>query len=400
MLKYFRNKNITKMVLWGILILILPAFVLWGSGSIGRSKEKGPSFVGIIAKKKVSFDDFYQGMTGARTLMILNYFNQPQLLEAFIKNKPFIAKLAWDRLIMLVEAKKYKIKIPDKDVISYIKSHPLFLRNDKFDDKLYEYILRYNMGIAPRNFEEIVRGNLEIRKLNDILTKDITVNENEILKEYKSSNERFKISYILIETKDFLDHAKLNDASVKDYYEKHKDEFLLPAGKGDKEGDLRLANFEDVKESIKSYLAEQEAKGLAYKQAEDLYGQIKELMEKDKLNFETAASKLGLKNKESPLFSKVDYLEGIGEAGLLVDAAINLKSNQISNPIVMRGGSIIFRVAESKGIDEGKFKKEKEEFAKKTLENKKMKVLDSWFQEVFLRSHLNIDLKDVEKYYR
>ena len=45
MLKVFRNKNVAKAVLWALLILILPAFVLWGTGSMGRS-EKMPVSAG------------------------------------------------------------------------------------------------------------------------------------------------------------------------------------------------------------------------------------------------------------------------------------------------------------------------------------------------------------------
>ena len=58
MLKLLRNKNITKVVLWALLILIVPAFVLWGTGSLGGSKGKGPTYAGKIDGKKVSFEQF------------------------------------------------------------------------------------------------------------------------------------------------------------------------------------------------------------------------------------------------------------------------------------------------------------------------------------------------------
>ena len=40
MLKIFRKKIVSKVILWGLLILILPAFVMWGSASMSRSKDK------------------------------------------------------------------------------------------------------------------------------------------------------------------------------------------------------------------------------------------------------------------------------------------------------------------------------------------------------------------------
>jgi hypothetical protein len=191
MLKLMRNKKVTKMVLWGTLILILPAFVIWGAGSIGKSKEKGPKYVGIIDGKKVSFDDFASSLTTVRTQIFMNYFPQPKVMQSIFDNKELMGKLAWVVLVMSREAANKKIKISDAEVISFIRSHPLFLRGGKFDDRIHEYILRNNLGVYPRNFEEITRDNLIIQKMSHILTKDITVTDEEVLSAYKKENEKF-----------------------------------------------------------------------------------------------------------------------------------------------------------------------------------------------------------------
>lgn len=103
MLKIFRKKIVSRLILWGLLILILPAFVMWGSASMSRSKDKGPSYVGIINNKKISFEQLYQAITGVRSQIILSYYNQPQILDALLNNKPMLAKIAWDRILMLDE---------------------------------------------------------------------------------------------------------------------------------------------------------------------------------------------------------------------------------------------------------------------------------------------------------
>lgn len=191
MLKLFRNKNVARVVLWAILILILPAFVIWGTGNLGRSKDKGPSFVGKIDGKKVSFEGFAENITAVKAQVFLNFFSQPQIIDKVFKDKPLLGKLAWDRIIMLREARKMKIKVGDKEIISWIRSHPLFNRSGSFDDRLYEYILRNNLGLDPRNFEEIVRENITIQKMHNMLTKDIKASDEEILENYKSGNEKF-----------------------------------------------------------------------------------------------------------------------------------------------------------------------------------------------------------------
>jgi len=172
MLKFFRKKNIARLVLWSLLILILPAFVLWGTG-MGGSKNKGPTFVGVIDNRKVSFDDLGLSIMSIRGQILLNYFNQPEMMEKLSKNNPFIAKMAWDRLLMLKEANKNKIKVPDDELIRHIRSHPIFNRSGSFDDHIYAYVLKNNIGMSARVFEEMMRENMKIQRLQDTIAKDV-----------------------------------------------------------------------------------------------------------------------------------------------------------------------------------------------------------------------------------
>jgi len=136
MLKLFRKKFVSRFILWGLLILILPAFVMWGSASMSRSKEKGPNYVGTVDNRKVSFDELYQALTGVRSQIILIYFNQPQVLKELLSNKPMLAKVAWDRILMLNKAKELHIKVPDKEVVASIRNHPIFIRNGAFEQAI------------------------------------------------------------------------------------------------------------------------------------------------------------------------------------------------------------------------------------------------------------------------
>jgi peptidyl-prolyl cis-trans isomerase D len=271
MLKVMRQKNVTKMVLWGILILILPAFVLWGTGSIGRPKEKGPTYAGMIDNRKVSFEDFAGSVTAIRCQIILNYFNQPKVLQTFLGSKPFIGKMAWDRLLMMKETRKYGIKASDADVVKLIRSHPIFLRSGAFDPKVYEYVLRYNIGLEPRTFEEMMRQNLELQRLNDMLTKDVKISDEEIVQSYRKDNEKFKLIFAIFSADNFMDKVKIEESDIKDYYEKHKEEFAMPPKEGEETAPPKVASFDEVKDNIKRSLSEAQARSLAIKYAGEEY---------------------------------------------------------------------------------------------------------------------------------
>lgn len=340
MLKLLRHKNVSKIVLWGILILILPAFVIWGTGSMGKDKQNGPKFVGTIDGKKISFDNFAGAVSSIRCQIFLNYFNNQKVLGELLKNQSLVGKIAWDRLIMLKEVKRLKIKTQDKEVISYIQSHPLFMRNGKFDEQLYTYILRNNLGLDPRTFEEIVRENVALQKMNESLTKDVTVSDDELGAYYKAENCKFKISYALL------------------------------------------------------------AEGDAINGANAIYQKITDAIGKDKKDFVSACADAGLKLQEPPAFSKTDYIEGVGEALPIAAEAAGMKTNDISTPVITRKGVIVFKLIDTEGFDQDKFTKEKSEYSKKVSELKKNMALEIWLRDLEKANALNIDLAEYEKYYR
>jgi hypothetical protein len=401
MLKLLRHKNVAKIVLWGILILILPAFVLWGTGNLGSGKEKGPKFVGLIDGKKVSFDDYYQSLVAIRAQIILNYFNQPSVMDIFMKNKRFLGKLAWDRLIMEREAEKLKIKISDSDLIGYIRSAPIFIRGGGFDDRIYEYVLKNNIGIYPRNFEEMMRRTLSIQRMNDILTKDVTATDADAVARYRQDNSKFKVLYALFASSDFLSEVSVPEDEIADYYERHKDEFLMPAKTAEAgQEPMQPAPLADVRQNIKSVLGESAAASLAAAAAEEKYKEVSGAMSGGGASFDSACEKAGLKLTTTALFSKNDYLGGIGEASAVAAAASVLKTGDVSGPVNVRGGTIFFKLLEVEAIDTAKFEKEKEDYRKKALEDRKNKVLEDWLRALEAQTVLNIDFADYDKYYR
>ena len=398
-LKIFRKKIVSKIILWGLLILILPAFVMWGSASMSRSKDKGPTYVGMVHNKKISFEQFYNALAGIRSQIILTYFNQPKILDTILSNKPLLAKLAWDRLLMLEEVRRLKIKVSDKEVIGLIRSHPLFLRKGAFDDAFYSYVLRNNIGLELRAFEEAVRDNIALNKLTSLLTKDIKLSDSDILAKYKKDFEEFKIAYVLLEPKAFISNIKIDEKAVKDFFENHKSELMM---KSNLKGAIpdRLATFEESKDSIENYLKEAEAKKTLSQKADEIRKKLLELIENKAETFGRAAEKLSLNVKDTGLFSAKDNVEEIDNVPIIAREASALKEFELSKPIEINKGFIILEVVQKKSADEEKFKKDKEEYSKKALEERSDEYMAEWLHKVEDESKLAIKLEEIEKYYR
>ena len=525
MLKQLRNKKIMKRILWTIAILIIPAFVFWGAGSVS-SKQKGADRAGTIFGRKVSLEEYSAAWQAVKIQSLLIYGAKfDEVYEALNLDKQ-----AWDRLILLSEAKKRKVRVSDQEVVAIIQQFPFLQSKGQFDKRAYGMLLEQVFKTTARQFEEDIRGSLVIEKLRDMVIKDVKLTDEELKEAYRKENEKSRIAYILISPNEFKDkvavdpaaieaHYKNNaesfkvpdqvnieylgfeyqdyqggleisDKHVEDYYNKHKDEFdpkkelkdlketikneltrtaakdkaLQAAEKIDyaladktktiedaarenslivketgffssqgpipqigwfpeiqkiafklkagERSDLIKSNMdfvngyyvirlkekrpsylptlEEVRDRIVSKVKDEETLKLARQEADKLRAQILDLLKPGGIKFEEAAINLKREPKQAEPFARNGYIPAIGSASEIGEAAFNSKQGEVSQATKTQAGFCIFTMLEVIPVNEKNFKKDKKEFLKKTLESKKMSVLNDWYADLMKRADCSI----------
>lgn len=327
MLKILRKKENAKKVLWLLAIIIVPAFVLWGSSSLisNRGKE---NFAGKIFGKKVSFEQFNDAFQAVKTQAMLQFGDNFYKVQKFLN----LESETWDRLILLHEVHKHKIKVPNKEVIEAIKKYSFFQRNGQFDPVIYQDILTYSLRLTARDFEEQIRLSLSFVKLFDRITKNITVNSKELLEEYKKANEKVKVSYLLFSPVMFEKNISVDSAAIKDYYEKHKSDFKQPPSIN-----IQYVGLDFSGQPTSSEKRETLDK-LTLAAAE---------LKKDP-DFGKIAEKFGLQVKETGFFSPQGPVPAIGWSNEFLEAAFNLNPQEISQPVETNKGIYILKLKETK----------------------------------------------------
>ncbi|MFA5200402.1 MAG: SurA N-terminal domain-containing protein, partial [Candidatus Omnitrophota bacterium] len=121
MLKVLRNKKTAKKVWIGLALVIIPAFTLWGFGGAMRSKDENKP-IGKIYGHNVTDLEFKKALAGVRTTAIMQFGEKLPEVEKYLN----LPAQAWDRLLLLYEAKRRNITIDDKEVIDLIQSAPYF----------------------------------------------------------------------------------------------------------------------------------------------------------------------------------------------------------------------------------------------------------------------------------
>lgn len=328
------------------LYILIVAFI----GLYAISSHETSPAAGKIFGKKIMLSDYRKAYIGARTQMIMRYGEFPRDIQA----EKALEEETWNRLILLREAKKERIKVNDKEVVDFIKGIDVFNdKNGKFNNRLYEEILKYNFGLTPTAFEDIVRENLVITKLVDEQNRNIALSDEDVLKEYKFLNEKAKADYILIKTVDYLPQVSMGEDEVKTYFEKNRGAFEIPE---QVDVEYIVKSFPDDKEESKEKIREE---------MRDLYYELS--ADKD---FAAAAKKFSLPVKATGFFDKEANIPGIGYDFKFAGAAFALDADKISNPVETKTGIYILKLrgkkpartadfAEAKGRVEQALKAEK-----------------------------------------
>ncbi len=301
MFKHLR-KNM-KLVMW----MVLVAFVLWGGGSFVASRSQTSLVVGKVFGKKVLYNHYVVAWEACRNQAMMMYGDKFHQVAEYLN----LEKEAWDRIILLKEAKRRKVKVPDKEVIEKIRNMPLFQSSQgTFAPDMYERIITYYLKTQPRNFEEQIRQSLVITSLRDSIMDEVTITDEELLEEYKNLNEKIKVEYIEVDPKNFKSQVSLNQELVQNYYNKNRQDFKV----------AEQVNVDYV-------TLEKETQDI-----EDLVDKVLIFLDEEP-DLKKCANEFKLPLKSTGFFSQNEKISDIGWSLQFSQAAFALEEGQISRAI-------------------------------------------------------------------
>lgn len=187
-------KWLRKRLAW-ISAVAVAGMVFWLAFSAVTLQHAQGGVAGTLFKQPVQVQEYARSLEAVTHDALLRFGDRyrQQVPDAQLQQQ------AWERLILLIEARKIGIRVSDREVIEEIQKIPVFqARNGRFDQAGYENLLRYSLGTTPRAYEEEIRDDLAIRKLFDQAIGTPTVTEPEILEGFHRKEERIRVSFLAL----------------------------------------------------------------------------------------------------------------------------------------------------------------------------------------------------------
>lgn len=209
-----------------VLLLIILPFAFWGIDSYRRSG--GGESLATVNGEKISQQEFDNALRQQQDRMresMGNKFDQAMLDQPEVKNS-VLENLVSQRLL-ISQARAAGLTVNDEQVAQVITGIESFQKDGKFDKQRYATALsRQNM--SPLTFEARVRQEMGMRQMIDTYTQNGYAS-NAIADSLIRLNEQQRVISMAEVTLDpFLKQVTLDEAAVKNYYEKNPKEFQAP----------------------------------------------------------------------------------------------------------------------------------------------------------------------------
>jgi peptidyl-prolyl cis-trans isomerase D len=320
-LKQLRDKKTAKKIWITLAIIIVPAFVFWGFGGAIRSRKTSP-YVGKLFGRNIPREEFDDALQAVKNYAILQYQSNFSEVRKFLD---FEAE-ALDRILLLEEAKKRRIKVGDAEVIERIGQYGQFQRKGAFDNYVYNSMLRDYFKTPPRIFEEQIRQNLMLAKLFTEVTKEATLSDAEIKQGYERENIEVNLYYIASLFSEAEDEIKLSEEQLKEYFDKNSLEFKQPVSFNLEYASLTSENENEINEKI---------------------GGLMQRVRKN-ADFSESAKEFGLEVKETGLFAQTDPIPDIGWVPQILNYLFKAKPGEYLLPMRIDKSFYVFRIKERK----------------------------------------------------
>jgi len=368
MLRILRE-HASSWMLRAILILVAVTFISWGGYSLIR--EKKLTYAAKVNRTIIDLKDYnetFQAVVKRYRDAMGSAFTEKMMEEMKIKENVLEEMIS--RVLILQEGKRLGLTGSDEELRSAIESFPSFQINGQFDSRLYERFLRLNR-MSAAEFERMQRENLlYLKMVNLIKLGGGKVSEEEALEAYLFENERINFHFIKISPDSFRGQMSVNQVEIKDYYQKHQEEFRIPAflqvqylafRPSDYEGkvrvspeeikrvyDLRKENFKTpgrvkarellIKVDPEDSAEKVEAKK---KKAEEILEKARKTKDFGSIAKQYSQSETASKGGE------LGWIEREGVEEFLQKALFSTKAGEISSVVRGRSGFYIFKIEEA-----------------------------------------------------
>ena len=224
------HRLIQSRLLWAtFLIVIVFSFVIWGTQMPSQNKAaQEANAEGKLNDKWVSREEFRQAYFDTYMSVVLAV-GKPINVTKKIDDE--IRKSAWRRIVALKQAKDLGLGASDEEVRATIQAHPGFTTDGRFNPNQYNAFVQNflaNLGFSELQFEEHVRGEIALQKLQHMVQQAVLVPPSDINRTFRSLSDKFDVEYVAMTVTNFEKEVTVTREDAHKYFLADPELFKIP----------------------------------------------------------------------------------------------------------------------------------------------------------------------------
>ncbi len=150
------------------------------------------------------------------------YADNPMIVSLFEQQ---VGQQLVQQQILLAEAAKLGIRVNDAAVRQYLQTGPsaqiLFPGGKFIGTDRYAALIQSQFDIPVSEFEENVKHDIAIRRLESLITAGVTVSDQEVRDTFRKSGTKIKFDYAVISADDLRKQINPSDAELEAFFKKN-----------------------------------------------------------------------------------------------------------------------------------------------------------------------------------
>lgn len=134
------------------------------------------------------------------------------------------------RSAMLEEADRLGLRVTDEELRQELSSGTYgvyFFPGGKFvGDEQYQAFVQENFNMTVQAFEDRMRQDILVRKLQSLVTDPITVTSEEVRNEFQRQNTQIKLEYALLRLEDLVKKVQPTGDELRAYFQENQAHYL------------------------------------------------------------------------------------------------------------------------------------------------------------------------------
>jgi peptidyl-prolyl cis-trans isomerase D len=150
------------------------------------------------------------------------YADNPMMLGYFAQR---VGQQLVQKEILLAEADKLGIRVTNDDVIQFLHTgqagQVLFPNGQFIGEDAYAALIANHFNESVTEFEEGIRENIVIHRLQSLITGGVTVSDQEVRDSYRKENIKIKFDYAVLSAEDLRKTINPSDAELEGFFKQN-----------------------------------------------------------------------------------------------------------------------------------------------------------------------------------